>query len=234
VLFVPVMLAITLVQWLLLVAVDVLGTVSGEGAGAWAFVSVVVATTFALFGLGLVQAAAACALVEIDANRRVAASDAYRLALRRFRPLVVAIALFVLAWVVLTSTVVLIPIALWLAVRWCLAAPVVELEEQRPFAALRRSGELVRGKWLRVGSLVGVSAALGFLIGPLIGALLIFTSTAPFWLLNLVAGVVYALAMPFVALVTSYVYFDARARAELEPVERVSELPAEIQLTTTG
>ena len=40
--------------------------------------------------------------------------------------------------------------------------------------------------------------------------------------------------MPFVALVTSYVYFDARARLELEPVEHVSELPAEIQLTTTG
>jgi hypothetical protein len=45
---------------------------------------------------------------------------------------------------------------------------------------------------------------------------------------------VYALAMPYVALVTSYVYFDSRARLELEPVERVSELPAEIQLTTAG
>jgi hypothetical protein len=36
--------------------------------------------------------------------------------------------------------------------------------------------------------------------------------------------------MPFVALVTSYVYFDARARVELEHVERPSVLPAEIQL----
>jgi hypothetical protein len=39
---------------------------------------------------------------------------------------------------------------------------------------------------------------------------------------------------PFVALVTAYVYFDARTQEELEPYERVSELPAEIQLTTTG
>ena len=31
----------------------------------------------------------------------------------------------------------------------------------------------------------------------------------------MVAGVVYALAMPLVALTTSYVYFDARAREEL-------------------
>ena len=34
-------------------------------------------------------------------------------------------------------------------------------------------------------------------------------------LLNVVAGVVYALAMPFVALTTAYVYFDARVREEL-------------------
>ena len=96
----------TFVQWLLIEAIDLLGTVSGEGAGAWAFLSVVVGTTFALLGLGLVMAATACALVEIDANRPVRPWTAYRLALRRFRPLLGAIALFVLVWVVLTSTVV--------------------------------------------------------------------------------------------------------------------------------
>jgi hypothetical protein len=209
--------------------------VSGEAAGSWAFLSVVIGTTFVLLGLGLVQAATACALVEIDQSRQVGPWDAYRLALRRFRPLLGAIAIFVLAWVVLTSSVFLVPVAVWLAVRWCLAAPVVELENHRPFVSLRRRAELVRGRWIRVASLVGVSAAVALFAGPLIGALLIFTiEDAPLALLNVVAGVVYALSMPFVALVTSYVYFDARARVELEPAERVSELPAEIQLTTAG
>jgi hypothetical protein len=231
VLLIPIALAMTVVQWLLIGAIDVLGTVSGEGAGAWALLSVVVGTTFALLGLGLVQAATACALVELDANRPVGAWRAYRLALRRFRPLLGAIALFVLVWIVLTSTVFLIPVALWLAVRWCLLAPVVELEDtRRPFGALRRSAELARRRWIRVGSLVGVSAALALLAGPLLGAILIFATEMPLALLNVVAGVVYALAMPFVALVTAYVYFDARARLELEPVERVSELPSEISL----
>jgi hypothetical protein len=233
-LFIPIGFVIAFTQWLLLSLIDVLGTVSGEAAGAWAFVSVVIGTTFALLGLGLIQAATACALVEIDEGRAVGPWDAYRLALRRIRPLLGAIGLFVVAWVVLTSTVFLIPVAIWLAVRWCLAAPVVELEDHGPLAALRRSAELVRRRWVRVGSLVGVSAALALLIGPLLGVLLIFVSETPLAVLNLVAGVVYALAMPFVALVTAYVYFDARARLELEPVEQVSELPAEIQLTTTG
>ena len=230
VLLVPIAVAITFVQWLLLGALDLIGSVSGEAAGAWAFLAVIVGTTFALLGLGLVMAAAACALVEIDAERPVSAWSAYRLALRRIRPLLGSIALFVVVWVVLTSTVFLIPVAIWLAIRWCLLAPVVELESHRPLASLRRSAELVRRRWIRVGSLVGISAAAALLAGPLLGAILIFVTDAPFALLNVFAGVVYALAMPFVALVTSYVYFDSRARLELEPVEQVTELPAEIEL----
>ena len=155
---------------------------------------------------------------------------AYRLAVRRLRPLLRAIAIFVVAWVVLTTTVFLIPIAIWLAIRWALVAPTVELEDRRPFGSLRRSAELVRGRWIRVGSLVGVSAAVALLAGPLLGAVLIVLTDTPLAFLNIVAGVVYALAMPFVALATPYVYFDARARLELAPVEHVSELPAEIQL----
>ncbi len=120
--------------------------------------------------------------------------------------------------------------AIWLAVRWCLLAPAVELDDRKGLSALRRSGSLVRGRWIRTGSLVGVSAAIALALGPLIGVVLIFVSSMPFALLNIVAGVVYALALPFVALVTAYVYFDARTRGELEPVQP-SELPAEIELS---
>ncbi len=141
-----------------------------------------------------------------------------------------AIAIFVAALVVLTTSVVGIPIAVWLAVRWSLLAPVVELEDRRPYEALRRSGELVRGRWLRVGSLVGVGGLVALAAGPLIGALLIFVSNSSLAVLNLVAGVVYAIALPFVALVTAYVYFDARARLELEPRDARTELPAEVAI----
>ena len=55
----------------------------------------------------------------------------------------------------------------------------------------------------------------------------------PLALLNIVAGVVYALALPFVALVTSYVYCDARTRGELESADEPAELPAEIELQTS-
>ena len=89
--------------------------------------------------------------------------------------------------------------------------------------------KLVRGRWLRVATLVGVGAVLAFAGGPFLGAVLILVTNASLPLLNIVAGFVYALAMPFVALVTSYVYFDARVGDELEPGEP-RELPAEVEL----
>jgi hypothetical protein len=232
-LLIPIALAITLLQWLLLRGIDLVGVVTGEAAGTWAFVAAVIGLTLTLLGLGLVQAAAACALVEIDAGRQIDALGAYRIAWRHIRPLLGAILLWVAVWVALTTTVFLIPVAIWLAIRWALVAPVVVLEDRRPLPALRRSREIVTHHWIRVASLVGVSAALALLLGPLLGAILIFVTDAPLGLLNVVAGVVYALSMPFVALVTAYVYFDCRARLELEPREQVAELPAEIQLETS-
>jgi hypothetical protein len=232
-LLIPVGLVITVLQWLVL---DGLGLVeissTGEGAGGSAFLALIIGTTLALFSLGLVQAATACALLGIDAGRRITAVSAYAEAFKRVRPLLRAIGLFVFVWVALTTTTFLIPVAIWLAIRWCLLAPTVELEGRSGRHALRRSGELVRGRWWRTASLVGLSAAISLGAGPLLGALLIFVVDAPLATLNVVAGIVYAAALPFVGLVTAYVYFDARTRVELEPVVEHGELPAEIELAS--
>ena len=86
-------------------------------------------------------------------------------------------------------------------------------------------------RWLRVASLVAVGRDWRSFVGPFLGALLILVTDAPLPLLNVVAGVVYAIAMPFVALVTSYVYFDARTRVELEPVDDPDELRRRFSLS---
>ncbi len=229
-LMLPIGLVIAVLQWLVIQALDLVAAVTGEAAGIAAFLALVIGTTLTLLALSFVMAATACALVELDEGRPIDATNAFRLAAARLRSLLGATALFVLVWVVLTATAVLIPVALWLAIRWSLLAPVVELEGGTGRAALRRSARLVRGRWFRVAGLVGVGAAVALTIGPLLGVLLIFATAAPLALLNIVAGLVYALALPFVALVTSYVYFDARARHELEWEEAPEELPAEFVL----
>jgi hypothetical protein len=232
VLFVPVSLLIALLQVLVLHATSIFGLqTGGVSSGPAAFVALVIGTSLTLLGLGLVQAATARALVELDRGTNVSALGAYRLALDSVVPLFGALLAAVLAVSLLASTFYLLPIAIWLAGRWALVVPVVELEEASALDALRRSRELVRGRWLKVASLIVAGGAVVLALGPLLGALLILVTNAPFWLVNVVAGVVYAVTMPIVALATAYAYFDARVRVELEGEHHPAELPAEIGLS---
>jgi hypothetical protein len=231
VLLIPLGAVISFLQALVFGGFGLLGVdTTGGSAGGLVLLVVAVGTTLALLGFALVQAATTCALVDLDAGRDVTAVGAYRRALERLRPLLGGLLLAVAAWAVLTLTAVLIPVAIWLAVRCMLLAQVVEVENQSAVGGLRRSYRLVRGRWLRVASLVGVGALLALAAGPLVGATLIVLTDAPLALLNVVAGVVYALAMPFVALTTAYVYFDARVCEELEPAPP-ELLPPEVQLS---
>ena len=231
VLAIPISLLVTLLQALVLGASRVAGIeTEGESRGLLTLIVVAIGTTLTLLVLGLVQAATVRALVELDAGRATGPLHAYRLAFDSVLPLLGALAIAVVAVTVLATSVFLLPVALWLAVRWALVVPVVELEELAARDALRRSARLVRGRWLKVASLALVGGALVLAAGPLVGALLIVVTNAPFWILNVVAGVVYALTMPFVALTTAYLYFDARASGELTPERDPDELPAEIEL----
>ena len=228
----PVSVIVTLLQAGLLRGSSFLGIpTEGEGGGLAVYIAVVIGTGLTLTALGLVQAAAALAVLKIDAGEQISALRAYGLALESLRPLLRALLLVAFVVSLLLTTIFLVPVAIWLAVRWALVAPVVALERRPPFEALRRSGRLVRLGWLKVGSLVVVGAAIALLSGPLLGALLILLTSAPLVLLNIVSGVVYAVVLPFVALATVYVYFDMRVRGEVADETRPHVLPAEIEVS---
>jgi hypothetical protein len=232
-LFVPITLLVALLQSLVLHATSVLGVqTGGESNGLVAFFVLAIGTALTLLGLGFVQGAIARALVEIDAERSIGAAGAYRMAADSIAPLFGALLIATVVVSLLASSLFLIPIAIWLAGRWALIAPAVALDHVSTFGALRRSARLVRRRWLKVTSLIVVGGGLVLLVGPLVGVLLILATNAPFWLVNVVAGVVYAVSMPFVALTTAYVYFDARVRTELAAEHVTRELPAEISLSS--
>ncbi len=221
----------TLLQTLVTGTSSIVGIeTEGESGGFLVLFVVAFSTALTLLGVGLVQAATARALVEIDEGRTIGPVHAFRLALDSIRPLLGSFFLAVIVVTVLASTLFLIPVALWLTVRWSLIVPAVELEDRSALGAVRRSHRLVRGHWLKVGTLVIGAAALALSIGPLVGALLIIVTDAPFALLNAVSAVVYAATVPFVALLTTYVYFDVRVREELEPETEKGDMPAEVEL----
>ena len=227
---IPISLVITLAQLLLFSATSLVGIdPNAEGGGFRVALGVWLGTVLTLLALALVQAACARAIAGIDAGREVGIRAAYRMAFDSVWQLLGALAVAVAVVTVLTVSIFLVPIAIWLAVRWALFVPVVELEERSAVGALRRSGALVRLQWLKVGTLVVVAAALAIVAGPLLGAILILLVDAPFAFVNVLAGLVYAVAMPFVGIATTYVYYDTLARERLGEREPApAELPAEI------
>src|SRR5262249_9901188 len=185
VLFIPVSLLVSLLHSLILPSTTFLGLESGaKGSGVIAFFVIAIGTALTLLGLGLVQAATSRALVEIDQGRQIGPVRAYWLARDSIRPLLGA--LFIAAMVVslLAGSIYLLPLAVWLAGRWALIAPSIELEHLAAVGGLRRSARLVRGKWFKATSLIVVGGALAFVTGPLVGVALILTTGAPFWLVN--------------------------------------------------
>ena len=227
-LLIPISLLVAVLQTLVFGGFGLAGvSTSGEGAGALVGLFVAIGLSLTLLGISLVQAATACALVRIDEGASIGPVDAFRHALTQVRPLLGGIGIAVAIWFALSATWLLIPVAIWFAIRVSLLAQVVELEGTSAVGGLRRSSALVRGRWWRVASLVGLGTLVPLALGPFLGAVLILTTEAPLGLANLIAGVINALVMPFVALTTTYLYFDARTRVELE--EGVpDELPAEI------
>jgi hypothetical protein len=230
-LFLPISLLITLLQAGVLGASSIAGIEDeGQAAGAFALIVVAIGTALTVLGITLVQAATAHALREIDEGREVSPLGAYRMAAAHTMGLLGAIVIAVAAVTLLGSFILLLPVAIWVAVRWALIGPVVALEGRGTASALARSYRLVRGKWLKVASLTIASGAVVVIAGPLIGTGLILATNLPLSLLNVVAGVVYMVTMPFVALTTAYAYFDARVADELRPATTPGRLPAEIEL----
>jgi hypothetical protein len=227
---IPVTFVVAGLQSVLIRATSLVGiSPDGEGGGIRVALAVGISTVLTLLALGFVQAASARAIAEIDAGRGVSVLGAYGMALDSIRPLLGALVIAVTVVTVLWLSLFLIPIAIWLVVRWALLVPVAELEERSALEALQRSAELVRREWLKAGTLVAAAAFLAVVAGPLLGALLILLVDAPFELVNVVAGLVYAVAMPLVGITTTYVYYDTLVRERLdESVPAAGELPAEI------
>jgi hypothetical protein len=146
------------------------------------------------------------------------------------RPLVESLLSAAIVVAILSLTVVGIPIAIFLAVRWSFLAQVVVLEGRGRRGTLHRSGRIVGRRWARAGSLILLVDGTGLLLGPVVGTLMLLLTSASFDFVNLVSALIYVFTLPFVAVVTTYLYFDLVVRERLAPEREAAAqvLPAEI------
>ena len=230
-LFVPLGLIIAGVQYLVFrIGLASLVDAVGASNALVASLALGLGVLFTMLGLTIVQAVTALAMVELDQERSVSALAAYRLGRPRLRPLVGALLRAAIVIAVLDLSVVGIPFGIWLTVRWSMLAQVIALEEQPARGSLRRSGRLVHRHWIRVASITLLVTGTGLALGPVLGTLLLLLTSASFNVVNFVSGLVYTFTLPFVAVTTTYLYFDLLTRERLAPTEpkRTAVLPAEI------
>jgi hypothetical protein len=130
-----------------------------------------------------------------------------------------------LAWLSIISGVLLaigyvlliIP-GIFLTVSWIAAVPVLMFEGTSPFASLRRSYDLVQGRWwatfgvlvLVLIALIGITIVLGALLGGV--------STSHISLILVIGGISRIIAAlvtyPIVAAASAVIYIDLRVRKE--------------------
>ena len=220
-LFIPLGLITTGLQWLLFRATALAPLVDDAGERhAWVdAMALGLGLVLTLIGFAVVQAATARALIDIEARRPVTAWSAYRAVWPKLGPLAAAVAVAVAVTLVLDVSVVLIPIAAYILVRWSLLGVVAGAEDDPQPGILRRSTALTRGNWWRTATIVLGLTGLALLTGPALGVLVLLFTGAAFDFVNLIAAAVYVVALPFAAAVVTYLYFDLRVRHEEAPAE---------------
>jgi hypothetical protein len=165
-------------------------------------------------GLTVVQAATSYAVVELDEGRPVSATAALRQAARRWRPLLKALAIVVVAADALDFSVIGAIAGAYLVVRWSLFAQAIMIGDGTADGPLRQSLHATRRHFWRTASVTLFITGSALLIGPLLGAMLLFATNASFNFVNIVAAIVEALLTPLVAITTTYLYFDLQIRSK--------------------
>ena len=168
----------------------------------------------------LVTGAAARAVDGIDNGERPDALRAYRGIVPRLGPLGWAWLRIVVIASLLSITVIGIPFAIFYLVRKAVTTQACVVEELGATASLRRSSELVRRHEPRVFVITALVNVTAFLLGPIVGVLVLFLSSSSLAFINVISSLVYALVMPYAGIALALLFYDLRRREAERPSRR--------------
>jgi hypothetical protein len=179
-----------------------------EPAPAWVGVLALVITVATVLTHVAMTAAVSWVLGRLGDGRPVSRASAFKEVAARWRPLLVITVRYVGTLVVLTLLVFTIPLAIYYAVSRAYAIPAAMTEGRTGSGALRRSRQLVRGQWVLNAVALAIVAGLGITAGPIVGVVLLLATDVDAYLINLTSSLIYAAALPFIALAITYLFFD--------------------------
>jgi Membrane domain of glycerophosphoryl diester phosphodiesterase len=169
------------------------------------------AVSFLVIG-PLITAICIHSLRSVAGGEGAAPGRSIRAGLEAFTPLFVAMLLAALG--VGVGLVALILPGLYLAIRWFFVPQTVVVEDQSGINALVRSGELVRGRWWRTFGIVVLAWVAAQIPSVVVGLpLTSLAASADRQVYALIGeSLTQVVASPFVALVSTLLYYDMRAR----------------------
>lgn len=177
------------------------------------------------------------AAIDVSLGRRPSLGSVLQGVLRRYFALWGAAILNGLAVGLLAITIIGIPVAVWIYVRWALFAPSLLGENLGPARALGRSWQLVAGRWWRtfgilllIYLLVAVLGAIVSTAFQLIGALIPGLSvTAREGVSQVGSTLGSVVAAPIQYIAWTLMYFDLRVRNESFDLDQLAQ-----QVQSTG
>jgi hypothetical protein len=166
-------------------------------------------------GFALVGAAAVAGVWLLDRMEPPSVLATWKRTLPRAGRVIAAQFLATLITSALTLTVIGIPFAIWKFFEWQLLQQQIIFEDKSIREAFRGSSRLVRHHWWRTFRVAGFLALLTFVVGPILGFVLIFLDLELVWV-NVISSLVYMLLVPFEAIGRTLLYFDLQERKEAE------------------
>jgi hypothetical protein len=158
----------------------------------------------------LITAMLAQAVIEIRAGAEVSVGGAVQRGLDLFAPILLVIVLYLAA--VLAGFFAFVVPGVFVAVSWYFVAQAVVVDGARGFAALARSGELVRGNWWRAlatGLVFNIAVAIPSTVVNIVFELAGRAANAE--AVVVLGDIVYqAFALPFVAVGATLFYLQLR------------------------
>jgi hypothetical protein len=209
-LLLPVSVLAGAVQWLLFHSTG-LGTfvaLDGKRGAITVLFALLIGDIGAAFASVITTAGVVVVLDEIDRGRRVTAGEAVRATLERIRPLAAGALIEYGVVLLLTLTIVGIPLALHRFIRWSLFVQACMLGERTGRESLAKSSRLVRGRWWRTFGFTALVDLITVLTGVVFGLALLLLTDQSLNFIDLASSLVYMFTVPFAAIALTLYYFD--------------------------
>ncbi len=227
--FIPVSLLAAGIQWLLFhsTGLETFVALDGRRGAVTLLFTITIGNIGAAFAGVVATAAVAFTLNEMAGDRSASARRAIRATWERLRPLAAGALIQYAVVLLLTLTVIGIPLAIYQFIRWSLFAQACILDGLTGRRSLARSSELVRGRWWRTFGFTVLVDVLAVLSGILFGLVLLLLTSGALNFIDIASSLVYVLTVPFAAIALTLYYFELESQPAPAPErERVRQEPA--------